>query len=895
MRLLSPSSCPAFSSCPVFFCARPLARGLLLSVLAILFWAGAAFAGPTPYASSPVAIAATGMTRVEAENYDLGGEGVAYHDISSGGLTAYRTDNIGVYADGGASNGCAVGYAQAGEWDGYTLNVAAAGPYTLMARLACPPGGSTFHLEFGPVGQVGGAGVLQSSEFIVPSGNWSGYQDVSVPAINLPAGPLWMRLVLDSGGPYVANFDFFSLAAGRVTPHGGSPVVVTGSGVTKVEAENYDLGGESVAYHDVDNGGQSGYRSDNIGVYSYGSASNSYAVGWAQAGEWSGYTLNVAATGFYTLTAHVGAYAGGGTFHLEFGPVGQIGGGGVVQSSEFTAPNSGNWSTYQDVSVPAVRLPAGPLWMRLVLDSGSSGSYVADFDFFSLARTPFPAPTGLVAEAYGTSTVYLSWNAVSGASAYNIYRSTVPGGEGNLPYQTNVSNPSYSDSAVTAGTTYYYRVTAVGNSSEGGLSNEVSATSGANQLPAPVLKARAGATSVNLTWSAVVGATSYNLYRSIGANGQPAGMPGYPSPSPPPMLTGLSGTTFSDTGLTAGTAYSYQVAAVSKDGQGYPSNVVTATPGASPPPAPTNLIATAGSSQVALSWTAASGATYYNVYRSTTPGGEGAAPYACTGSGNYPGAPSTTTTYTDTAVANGTTYYYRIAAGSNVGEGGLSNEASATPGSTPLPAPTGLTATAAPNGGQSIALSWNAVSGAASYNVYRNTASYGYYATIYKTGVTGTSYVDTGVNFGTAYTYYVCAVNTSGQGSQSSWASATLFGFGLSASPTPITITRGAVGAVAITVTPGGGYTGPVVLSGKGLPSGTNAWFYPGSVLLPTLNNPPYQAGLPSQSTWGAVSSNLFLAVPASAAPGTYILTITATSSSGDGFTSTTPVTLTIN
>lgn len=45
------------------------------------------------------------------------------------------------------------------------------------------------------------------------------------------------------------------------------------------------------------------------------------------------------------------------------------------------------------------------------------------------------------------------------------------------------------------------------------------------------------------------------------------------------------------------------------------------------PPAPTGLTATAGAGQVTLSWNAASGASYYNLYRGTAPGGEGATPY----------------------------------------------------------------------------------------------------------------------------------------------------------------------------------------------------------------------------------------------------------------------------
>lgn len=89
---------------------------------------------------------------------------------------------------------------------------------------------------------------------------------------------------------------------------------------------------------------------------------------------------------------------------------------------------------------------------------------------------------------------------------------------------------------------------------------------------------------------------------------------------------------------------------------------------------PTNLTATAGDSQVALSWDAVINATGYNVKRSTTAGG----PYT-TIAANVTG-----TSYVDTTVTNGTTYYYVVTAVNTDGESGNSNEASATPVAAPV-------------------------------------------------------------------------------------------------------------------------------------------------------------------------------------------------------------------
>jgi chitin-binding protein len=99
------------------------------------------------------------------------------------------------------------------------------------------------------------------------------------------------------------------------------------------------------------------------------------------------------------------------------------------------------------------------------------------------------------------------------------------------------------------------------------------------------------------------------------------------------------------------------------------------TPG-NVPPAPTGLTASAGNAQVALSWGSASGATGYNVKRSTTNGG----PYSNVAS-NVSG-----TSYTNTGLTNGTTYYYVVTAVNASGESPVSTQVSGTP-----TAPTGDT------------------------------------------------------------------------------------------------------------------------------------------------------------------------------------------------------------
>jgi hypothetical protein len=93
------------------------------------------------------------------------------------------------------------------------------------------------------------------------------------------------------------------------------------------------------------------------------------------------------------------------------------------------------------------------------------------------------------------------------------------------------------------------------------------------------------------------------------------------------------------------------------------------------PQVPTNLSATPGNGQVSLTWTASPDASSYNIYRSTTSGAETLLTTGVTG-----------TSFTDTGRTNGTTYFYKITAVNSVGESGKSNEASATPQNSGLPA-----------------------------------------------------------------------------------------------------------------------------------------------------------------------------------------------------------------
>lgn len=394
----------------------------------------------------------------------------------------------------------------------------------------------------------------------------------------------------------------------------------------------------------------------------------------------------------------------------------------------------------------------GATYFYQVTAVDSAGESGRSNEASALATAAPPAPVNLTATS-GDTLVALSWTASPSASSYNVYRGTTPGGEAPAPVATGVSAASFTDTSLSDGVMYYYTVTAVDTSGESAPSNEASATPEPQIPAAPAnLSASPGNNQVTLAWTASSGAASYNVYAGAWPGGE----------SSTPIASGITSTSFTDTGASNGYTYFYYVAAVNGGGESAPSNEADATPEPPVPPAPANLTAAAGNQQVSLSWTAPAGEVdSYNLYRSSTRGGEGAEPYQTGLSG---------TNYTDSNVSNGTTYYYEITAVNGGGESGLSNEASATPELAPPPAPTGLTAA---GGYQQAALSWSAPWDATSYNIYRGTTSGGEGAAPIATGVTSTDYTDTGVAGGTTYYYVVTGINAAGEGPASNQASAT--------------------------------------------------------------------------------------------------------------------------
>lgn len=280
----------------------------------------------------------------------------------------------------------------------------------------------------------------------------------------------------------------------------------------------------------------------------------------------------------------------------------------------------------------------------------------------SIATTAPAAPAGLTISSVGHQSITLTWNASAGANYYSVFRSTLVnngGGASNLLstiiLNNAVTNTTYTDTSPTDGTIHQYYVTAT---SAGGTSTNSNYAVGraipsTPTVPPSLTASFTGTTNITLNWLPVPGAVGYVISRATSAAG------------PYTYLQTVTETTYTDYGLNPAVIYYYRVAAMNAGGvSGNNTDSVN-----SQQTFPTNLTASATNAQVTLTWSSVSNATSYTLKRGTSVGNENVTVVS-----GYTG-----TTYTNTGLANGITYYYVVTATGTNGTSGNSPEASATP------------------------------------------------------------------------------------------------------------------------------------------------------------------------------------------------------------------------
>jgi fibronectin type 3 domain-containing protein len=419
-----------------------------------------------------------------------------------------------------------------------------------------------------------------------------------------------------------------------------------------------------------------------------------------------------------------------------------------------------------------------------------------EIDYIQLYRTDAPSvPAGLTGSP-GNALVNLSWKGSSGATSYNVKRSTSPGGPHATIFTTGAAT-NYTDTAVVNGTTYYYVISAVSALGESANSPENNFTPLAASLsqgkPASASSVEAGndpfdANDGNFStrWTASNGTYPQWWQVDLGSSQSLDKVAIYWFDSANRSYRyrievssdGLNYATVADrtsSGQTGNTADNFlalaryirvTVTGVTPSGgwAAFYECHVLGTAGSSSPAAPSGLSATAASSsQIDLAWADnAANEDGFLIERSTD--GTTFTQIAAVG--------VNVTTYSDAGLAAGATYHYRVRAYNGTGNSAYSNIATATtPPAGGIPsAPSNLTATSPTK--KKIHLSWSdTANNESGYKIERSTDGVNY-SQITTVSANIVTYSNSGLTSGTTYHYRVRAYNANGDSPYSNTASA---------------------------------------------------------------------------------------------------------------------------
>ncbi|MCR9253153.1 MAG: glycosyl hydrolase [bacterium] len=217
--------------------------------------------------------------RVEAENYNSGGEGAGYHDLTAGNTGgAFRNEDVDIETTGDQDGAYNVGWIDATEWLEFDITASQTGNYKFDFRVASPNGAGRFHIEID--------GVNVSGEMVVPNtGSWQSYSTISTSDIAVASGNHKFRIVFDASGLNLNYFEASSVASQVLTSIVVSPnsVSIEEGASQQFVAQGYDQNGSpmTAAYNWSSTGGtingNGNFTGTNSGAFSITAASSGVA------------------------------------------------------------------------------------------------------------------------------------------------------------------------------------------------------------------------------------------------------------------------------------------------------------------------------------------------------------------------------------------------------------------------------------------------------------------------------------------------------------------------------------------------------------------------------------------------------------------------------------------
>jgi len=258
-----------------------------------------------------------------------------------------------------------------------------------------------------------------------------------------------------------------------------------------IQAENFDTGGEGVAYHwqTTTNPGGANYRpGTGVGIQTTNDTGGGDNICYAVAGDWLKYSVNVATSGTYSLDFRVAQKAAGGQMHVEVD--------GTNLTGVVSVPNTGSWSTWQTITVTGLNLTAGQHVVRLSFDTNANDNpgvanqqFVANLNWLRFNLTQ-AAPQGPTVSAGSNQSVNYPFPVTLGGS---VTESNPPGALSSTwsqksgPGTATFANSASPSTTATFSAPGSYVLQLAG--SDGSITNTASLTITVNPDPGPVVNA----------------------------------------------------------------------------------------------------------------------------------------------------------------------------------------------------------------------------------------------------------------------------------------------------------------------------------------------------------------------------------------------------------------------
>ena len=308
------------------------------------------------------------------------------------------------------------------------------------------------------------------------------------------------------------------------------------------------------------------------------------------------------------------------------------------KNGSYTTLTTTTGTSYYDTSAVA----GTTYYYKVQAISGNSSYLNSNYSNIPSRTCDLPRPTNVTdSRSASTGKVTVSWSKVSGASQYSVYYST---DGSNFTLLKTLSGTSLTHSSATLGQTYYYKVKAHYSGNSAADSALSAYTKGTATCAAPTITVSnvASTGKIKISWDAVSGAKSYQVYRSTDGG------------STYTLLKTVTGTSLTNTSTTAGVTYHYKVRAVGSAANSN-SSFSAVKSRTCDLAAPTLTVTTNSNGKPKLTWTKVTGATEYKVYYSTNGGSSWTLLKTMTG-----------TLLTHASASKGVTYSYKVMAVASV-------------------------------------------------------------------------------------------------------------------------------------------------------------------------------------------------------------------------------------